>query len=383
MAFWSVLYSVNMLIYALQFLFKERQKQLILLLWVFAIWFIGGFRYNIGVDYMSYDLLYKTVDYYTFDSLLENPSAESSFYYIAKLCNLMSLNSQAFFLLYDTFTIWFIYLGIKRYTTSTYTAITTFILYIALATNGGVWWGFTVVRQAVSVAIVFWGASFLNTSKTKYIICVIIATLIHNSAIVALILLLLSKKRIPFKLSILACALGFIFNFLGITTNIIMSLLSFFIDNGVINAYAESILQASVGTVRISITAIMFFIIYIAMCRIVNISNINPIIYNGASLYIIIRIFTSIGIESQDGAFGAIIHRFEIYYILFFILLLSMAMLKFIVTSRYKSFAFIMTCLFIAAFSIYGLLSIQNQGALKGGVTTTNINYSMRLNLFN
>lgn len=69
MSFWIILYFVFTIIYTVQYLLKDKDREFCIYIVLFIIWFVGAFRYNIGVDYISYETRYDIINTYSIPSL--------------------------------------------------------------------------------------------------------------------------------------------------------------------------------------------------------------------------------------------------------------------------------------------------------------------------
>ncbi|KAA6352594.1 Transmembrane protein EpsG [termite gut metagenome] len=146
---------------------------------LFIVIIVSGIRENVGYDFANY------VSFY----LLENAS-EPGFNLINRGLKLFGLNYHWMFILFSFATIIFVFKGIKYYTLHTNIAFFIYILIPGLYLNS-----FSIVRQAIAIAILFYGYRFLYNKKlVKYTIIVIAAASFHYSSLFAIPFFLVSLK---------------------------------------------------------------------------------------------------------------------------------------------------------------------------------------------
>lgn len=191
---------------------KEKNRFLSYLLFLFPVWsiwlIICGGQYYVGTDYASYYGIFKYKDFDFF--LLKK---EYLFVWIAQFFYNLSLPPQASF--YGFYFIGFMFL---LYITSKLHHKTSFIyilLYISVSTvfnnqlNG--------LRQYISIYICTTGILLLYENKgiIKYIICILLASMMHSSAILTLPFVFFKIRSqitvLQAKLLILSAVLFFLF----------------------------------------------------------------------------------------------------------------------------------------------------------------------------
>lgn len=139
----------------------------------FVIAIISLLRYDVGWDYVAYHTIVEDSDlisiarYEPLSKLLFNIS--------------IKLNSpQLVFFLYGIPTYYLIYKSIKKYSISPRFSIILYFSFFYLESFG-------LLRQALAVAICFWGFQYIYERKfLKYICTIVFAFLFHYSAIIAL-----------------------------------------------------------------------------------------------------------------------------------------------------------------------------------------------------
>lgn len=143
---------------------------------------MAGIRYGIGTDYLNvYEPFFLKV------ANSEEFFIESRFEFGYELINvfvakILNLGFPVVMFICSFITIFFVYMGIKQYKDkiNVVVAMTVFmLLYYQMS--------FNIVRQLMSVSIIFYALSQLNKSKIKYILLVLFATLFQKTSIIMLI----------------------------------------------------------------------------------------------------------------------------------------------------------------------------------------------------
>lgn len=138
------------------------------------LWLLSGFRYMVGTDFYNYKVYFENIDYYKY----KNSPFEGGYYLLNKLVHLFSNNSQLIFLIISFITIYLINITLSKYSSKYWISIFLFI------TLHFYYESFNIMRQYVAIAIVFYSIEFIyKENLKKYLICVLIATMFHKTAI--------------------------------------------------------------------------------------------------------------------------------------------------------------------------------------------------------
>lgn len=352
MEFWITYFSFLSILFIVGVYVKNKKMLVYLLLSI--IWIIGAFRYMIGIDYYSYQQMYYSV---TDDSIL-SLEKEPIIFLCMFIFNQIGLEAQSFFLFAETFILFFIYQGLLRYSNNDYNKVfISLSLYVLMYVPGTYFWSFNGIRQCMAAALIFWGAHYYYDNKyMKFASVSLIAVLIHFSALMGVLGLILweklnlSKKQafIILCISIILAAL----NIPGKSFGFVISHLGYYGDK-----YASVANLISLN-VRVSFGFATTLSIITGLCmwnffdkrRYIKISF----------LYIIVVVLTSFQLADDNSvmatALSSTIHRFEVYYVLFFIMLLS----DMIISIKNKQLAF-----FAVIFSISFLFTIQTMRGIE------------------
>ena len=381
MEFWFLFFGSTLPIYVVSMMLKASYHKYITYMYIVFIWFIGAFRKDIGTDYSTYEFMYNIWPMYVHNSVFAE-NIEPTFSFIVAALHEFDFHSQMLFLVYETIIISFLHLGSKRYLQHSGYVLIFFLLYAAFPTNGGYWWDLNVMRQAAAISIAFYSSSFFEAKKYLcFAFLFALACAFHYSAIVFLALLVIQKK-IPMKLVSVLLILGFIFNATGINARLIMECAS--VVSGIVGMYEYASLIASGGTASFSITAFYFSLLYLVAVSYLKQKNISLIIMNGASIYILLRVYMSFGVEGS--VLATVVHRFEAYFMPFFLLLIVMAMIRFIKECEVRWQAILVTSMVFISFIIMALNTVYVQqndvmAKMAEGASGGNVEYRISFDL--
>lgn len=141
---------------------------------IVPLWFVMGFRYNIGADYKSYERIFL---YAVHDK--KRYLVEYGYYYLNRIAGFLSENPQIIFFLTAYFIIFFMFKGIEKNNGSMYYGV------LGCMGLGYYFYAMNIQRQYIAIMIMLYAFKFLEERKLReYIICVVVAASFHMSAIV-------------------------------------------------------------------------------------------------------------------------------------------------------------------------------------------------------
>lgn len=353
MEFWILFFGSTLPIYVVSMMLKTSYHKYITYMYIVFIWFIGAFRKDIGTDYSTYEAMYNIWPMYVHKSFFDE-NIEPTFSFIIASLHEFDFHSQMLFVVYETLIIVFLYLGAKQYFWQGVYILTFMLLYVTFPTNGGYWWDLNAVRQAAAISMAFYSSSFFEYKKYLcFAFLFALACAFHYSAIIFIVLFVVQKK-IPLKLVSVLLFTGFIFNATGVNARLIMECAS--VVSGIVGMYEYASLIAIGGTASFSITAFYFSFLYILAVSYLKAKNIPQLIMNGASIYILLRVYMSFGVEGS--VLSTVVHRFEAYFMPFFLLLIVMAMIRFIKECKVRWQAILVTSMVFISFIIMALNTV-------------------------
>lgn len=382
MGFWYLFYGIIWIVFTIALFFTENQNKYMFYISIFVVWFIGAFRFNIGTDYYTYVTWYDTWDMYTHGAKEIN-EIEPGFYYLVNFLNAIGVHYQALFVVYETIILFFLYKGLNYFLSENWLRFAVFAMFVFFPSTGGHWWDMNGIRQAAAISISFLGMKYLVEDKLlKFMLIFLVAMMFHYSSLLIILMILFKRKIIPFKVVFLLLIVGFTSNALGITAGFAMSIIGNMA--ALIGRYEAAVLAADAGTASFSIVAFFLVVLYYFAKQIMK-NEINPLVYNGASIYILLRVYMSFGVEGS--ILSSVVHRFEAYFLYLYLTFLAMAMGRFVKKQSNKYMAKMCISLMIFCFCILGLYNIYMEnvnGAFKiiNSPSDANIKYQFNFDLF-
>ena len=178
-----IFYLVIIFIWIILSFFKNDKIHVLVSIVLFGMIILSGFRYNVGVDYGNYEIIYtRDIDGYL--SIIE--PAWSVFDVMLHEAN---FSFVGWTLLTSVLIIGGFYVGISRMSINICDAFVVFCATPLFDTS------FNAVRQYVAMSIVFFASCYILQKKCfYYYIAVLFALLFHYSALVALIIPLFYRK---------------------------------------------------------------------------------------------------------------------------------------------------------------------------------------------
>lgn len=179
---------------------SKKYNNLFIVIALISLIVVSGFRYKVGTDYSQYSEIYTV---FAPNSTVWDEE-EPGFMALCKFLTNYSMDPQLMFLVTSIITNILIVLTIKKYSTkfelSMFLYITTFIYYSTM--NG--------LRQWMAAAIIFSGYKYLlNRDFKKYIIFILIASTLHSSALIMILVYFIINNK-TFSKKNLMIVVGFI-----------------------------------------------------------------------------------------------------------------------------------------------------------------------------
>ncbi|MDK0613773.1 EpsG family protein [Clostridium perfringens] len=277
----------------------------ILFIYAFVInWINSGLRYGVGTDFFSY------LNHYNYAKDIKIYDNEPIYILSVRLLKLVfGEYSQIFFIISSFIILYFIYKicveRVEYYELGVFLFITLYFYYSSL----------NLVRQWIAVSIILYSYKYIFQKNLKrYLIAVLIAILIHNTAIVAIplyFLINLDIKKFTSKIIILSIVSLTIFS--RSLLNLIFYILSKFDIGDYYKYELSNQINQNAGSAYFIIAIVVLSLYFIT-----NKKNIQNGIYNKFELNLLI----SIAIFSFLGSKSMIFGRVQMYitpYIVFII----------------------------------------------------------------
>ncbi len=222
---------ISMLILSILFLILEKKakKKWIKILWcimaIMPFFIVSALRYDIGTDYTRRYVF----DYNRTLQGIDVSNLEILFKFIMKFCMIFTEEPYLMFVITSAMVVGFI-LG------TSFTKSKDKILSVCIFLLGGFFFdSLNIMRQYMAMSLIFFGYQFLLKSKRwyiAYIATVIVATLIHSSAIIMLILVFLNRKMLVSWKWVLPVGVIIL-----ILNENLMNVVGFFVQNTKFEAY--------------------------------------------------------------------------------------------------------------------------------------------------
>ncbi len=224
MLFWICLDTIFFLLYLVGMYCLEKDKDIHLLA-IFLMTFltvITVIREGVWTDYYSYvELFYENTEY-----LRQEPL----FLLSINVLRSLGFSSQMLFLIYGVGINILFWKSIKYYFPVAKDRLTAVLLFESMFCA----WMFTInaLRQGMAMAIIFWGYQFIEKHKNKcFYFCVVMATLFHYSAVLALVIPLIHKCKFRKNWLIFFIFLSYVIGTqLDVANDLVMPILEFLAD---------------------------------------------------------------------------------------------------------------------------------------------------------
>lgn len=183
----------------------QNKKKLYIFIVFGMLTIISAIRsYQVGIDTEQFVNAFKYINRISFENAFD-VRYEVGFVIFCRIIGLLSQNSQIFIIFTSIIIIpiigYFIYRNSKNVLMSSFLFVT--LNQYAMYMNAS--------RQAIAIAIILIGYEFLKKDKNiKFIICVVLATLFHQTALVMLVLIPIKKMKYSNKSYIITLVLGVI-----------------------------------------------------------------------------------------------------------------------------------------------------------------------------
>lgn len=164
--FYLISFFMSVILYKL---YCKHKYKLFLLLSFSIPMIIGGFRYMVGTDYVTYLEMYK-----------HNLSASLSFNFISKIATHLG-GPTALFFIYNFLTLFFIYLGMKNVDEKSRPLVLLCYFFTSYTTS------FNIMRQALAISIIFYAYKYIvDRDLKKWLLFILLAFLAHDTSLLCL-----------------------------------------------------------------------------------------------------------------------------------------------------------------------------------------------------
>ena len=280
----------------------RKYKPIFVIISFLYLWLFSGLRYQVGMDYVSYE------DYYNESYFGTCPDfKEPGFAFLFYICRRIGLPFYVITLLISFITIYLIYKFIFRYSALPFLSILIFYTFAHYYT-----YSFNVMRQVLASYIFLVSINFIVQRKfLRYALIILFTTsFVHMTAIVLLPLYFILQKYYSLILKIFLIVLSCMFAgiFVTIIGNIEIYSIYLKFEN-----YAHGV---SITTVVLMLLS-SFFLMYESQKS--SKEPLNNIMYN---INYLVLLFSSISICFSNNPLILVFTRFSIYFTPIFLILI-------------------------------------------------------------
>lgn len=309
MAFWIGLACIGLFLLLANLFVENKYKFILRYVYILVLWAVGSFRYMIGADYYTY--VYEYLNWS--ENTLDIDKMEPTYYLINYVLHFLGCDYQMLFLVYESITLIFTYLGIRYYFEKDKQLLAWFFYSITISAY---MYSFNNIRAATAYSILFFAYKyFINNEKKKFFFMMVFATLFHYSGIFFLLVLLLPRKK---EISIVAWIL------LLITSLAIGAFrLPVFVMNYLINGftkYSEGYSMLMINDSGVwSFSNTLIFLVFVYFFTLILFRNNEDKTIKDltmlSQMYILVAIATNI--TFVDGTITDVISRIKLIFALF------------------------------------------------------------------
>ena len=275
---------------------------------LFVLIIVSGLAYRMGGDCMNYISeynLYPLNESFSLSNLTSYNGRQPGWVLLCKLCRLVTTDFSFFKIIHSIIYNTLIFVSIKHLTKYRFSMILFYFVLLYFDTN------FQILRQSLAIGLFLYSIYYFKCQKwIKYYLCIALAILFHESALICLLFPLIRKVQVNKKVIFLCILMVLcIIIFRDAVVDILVSLMmSNFEDKGFV--YVNEIESQNTFTmysnIFLSILVPLFYIYKIRK------TNLNTVTYKGAICY---------GLLYTINLFFPIFYRFSYYFIFFFYLL--------------------------------------------------------------
>lgn len=214
------------------------------------IFLLSGFRVDVGLDSPSYVRIFN--DIYTYDFTYFEPG----FRLLITTIQYFTTDPQWLFIISSLLTVGGIFISIKKFSVNP--ALSVFLF----CTMGFLSHSFNLTRQFISIAIILYSLSFvINKQFMKYVICVVLAALFHQTALIMLpMYFLLRLKAAPAYYILITLIAGALSVFQSaIINSVVMNFYPQYYDEGLLT---DRIISPYYIILCLSLLALAIYLLY-------------------------------------------------------------------------------------------------------------------------
>lgn len=204
MLIYIVIGALIILIGAVAFKKSNPNRGMFLLLLMLAVF--AGIRGEFTSDHSDYIKYFDYISSLSFKEVFSRSFVmEKGFVVLSKFIGCISDSPVFYMLLISFVTLCFYFAAFKKYSVMPWLTV---LLFVSIGDYYGM---FNLTRQVLAAAICFWATKYINESKLdgiKYAICIILASTIHQTALIMLPMYFLLRIKTTWKSVVIYTGMG-------------------------------------------------------------------------------------------------------------------------------------------------------------------------------
>ena len=153
-----------------------------------TLFIVSALRFHVGTDYGVYLNVYSNIE----NRIYDGEGMEIGYFYLNKLTKYILGGEYTIFIVTSLIIIGLVYITVIKFSLD---PILSLILFMCI---GGYIDSFNIIRQSISIAVIFFAYRYCET-KIQWIIPMIVASLFHKTAILVIPFFLISKLNLKKK----------------------------------------------------------------------------------------------------------------------------------------------------------------------------------------
>lgn len=171
-------------------IFNKKNKYIYIISGVVLILFATFRPHTLNVDTNTYINYYNTVPSFRYLFEYNNYYFEKGYVFLNMLISSMGLNYRFFLFITATLSLLFVTTSLYRYTSYSFLALFIYFSNFYFLNE------LLIMRTGIAYSIILYAFRYLNNNKKKYILFIMIASLFHRIALVALLPIIIMKLNI-------------------------------------------------------------------------------------------------------------------------------------------------------------------------------------------
>lgn len=162
-----------------------KSRNFIIALSFLPMFLVSAFRYDVGVDYMSYTFIFEAANQG------KAVHTENGYKLLNQIIGAYTNNPQILYIVTSAITLLLIVYGIYKYSNNPAMSLYLFM------TMGYIFSSFNILRQYIAIGLIFVGLKFIKENKfAPFLMLVLVAMTFHKTAIIMIPMFFILRLRI-------------------------------------------------------------------------------------------------------------------------------------------------------------------------------------------